>query len=324
MDVSVIICTHNPREDHLRRTLESLDMQTLPKSRWELLLVDNASAEPLDGQWDLSWHPHARHVREDELGLTPARLRGISEAGGELFVFVDDDNVLKNDYLAVATAVADAHPHLGCFGAGVINPEFEEPSAPELLPYTKMLALRNAGSPHWSNIPDDPWFPWGAGLVVLRSVAHEHAKRRGSSALSKILGRKGESLTSCEDDEISWTACSLGLGRGIFPELTIIHLIDKRRVGKNYLIRLAEGISYSKVILNDIHGRISDVPAPPPSFSGVLEALLSISPSRILFETQRWWSYRNRRQIEKDFEQASRAGVIHALDDLRRWNQTKL
>ena len=72
--------------------------QTLPKDHWELLVIDNAFDRVLASEWDLSWHPQARHIREDELGLTPARLRGIAEARGDVFVFVDDDNLLhQND-----------------------------------------------------------------------------------------------------------------------------------------------------------------------------------------------------------------------------------
>src|ERR1022692_4717847 len=99
MKFSVIICTHNPRPDYLRRTLDALKAQTLPKEQWELLLIDNASKEPLADTWDLSWHPQARHIREEALGLTRARLCGISQSKGELLVFVDDDNVLSADYL---------------------------------------------------------------------------------------------------------------------------------------------------------------------------------------------------------------------------------
>ena len=74
MNISVVICSHNPREDYLRRVLAALKAQTLPKEQWELLLIDNASKEPLAGRW-VFWHPYARIIRENQLGLTPARLR---------------------------------------------------------------------------------------------------------------------------------------------------------------------------------------------------------------------------------------------------------
>ena len=105
LNISVILCTHNPRKDYLRRVLAGLRAQTLPLHQWELLLVDNASAASLAGRFDLSWHPNARHVREEELGLTPARLRGIREASGAILVFVDDDTVLAPDYLEQALTV---------------------------------------------------------------------------------------------------------------------------------------------------------------------------------------------------------------------------
>src|SRR5277367_5769846 len=98
-EISVIVCTHNPRADYLRRTLDALREQNFPLNKWELLLIDNASEKPLAEVYDLSWHPQGRHVRELELGLTAARVRGIRESNGGLLVFVDDDNVLAPDYL---------------------------------------------------------------------------------------------------------------------------------------------------------------------------------------------------------------------------------
>ncbi len=128
--ISVIICSLNPRSDYLRRVLDSLQGQTLPASKWELLLVDNGSDTPLADSWDLSWHPHHRHIRETEPGLTAARLRAIKEATGDLLVFVDDDNLLAPDYLATALEIRRAYPYASVFGAGALEPEFEvEPPA---------------------------------------------------------------------------------------------------------------------------------------------------------------------------------------------------
>ena len=53
--ISVIICAHNPRPDSLRRVLDSLAAQTLSKERWELLIVDNASEDPLRGAEGGCW-----------------------------------------------------------------------------------------------------------------------------------------------------------------------------------------------------------------------------------------------------------------------------
>jgi GT2 family glycosyltransferase len=142
--VSVIIPTHNPRGDYLARVIDALKQQTLSPEQWELLVVDNASKEMIVGRLDLSWHPHARIVREERLGLTFARLRGFAEAKGELIVMVDDDNVLAPDYLESAVRIAQAHPELGAFG-GKCLPEFEVKPEPWLASVTSGLGLRDRG-----------------------------------------------------------------------------------------------------------------------------------------------------------------------------------
>ena len=87
-EVSVVIPTHNPRRDYLARTLEALAGQTLDRSKWELVIVDNASSEMGDGRWEMGGILHARIVREERLGLTNARLRGFAETTGEIIVLV--------------------------------------------------------------------------------------------------------------------------------------------------------------------------------------------------------------------------------------------
>ena len=111
--LSVIVCTHDPRPDYLDRCLAVLKAQTLAPERWELLVIDNVCDPPLACRLELGWHACARIVREDTLGLTPARLRGIHEAAADLLVFVDDDNVLAPDYLERALQVAAEKPFLG-------------------------------------------------------------------------------------------------------------------------------------------------------------------------------------------------------------------
>jgi hypothetical protein len=56
----------------------------------------------------------------------------MKESSGELAVFVDDDNVLAPDFLEQARVISARYPHLGVFGAGNLEPEFEvQPSAEE-------------------------------------------------------------------------------------------------------------------------------------------------------------------------------------------------
>lgn len=254
MDISVIICTHNPRPDYLARTLDALKNQTLPKVQWELLLIDNASKEPLAGQWDLSWHPYARHVRELELGLTPARLRGFKESSGEVLVAVDDDNVLMPDYLSNALEVMVIRPWIGAIG-GNITGEFETPPERWAEIMFPSLAIMSVKQEQWAYSPGAGargFAPVGAGLVIRRKVMQNYADLLARDPFRRSLGRTGNSLLSGEDTDIVLCACALGYAIGKFPQLQMTHLISSGRVQREYLLRLAEGLAFSDAIVRYI------------------------------------------------------------------------
>lgn len=256
-DITVIVCTHNPRLDYLHRALAALDAQTLLKDKWELLVIDNASTKALADIVDLSWHGRARHVREDSIGLTRARLRGIAEACGDLLVFVDDDNVLTAGYLEEASAIFDQHPDLGALGAGTLEPEFEVPPPEEIRPHLKWLALRSVSTAHWSNnVGDYESIPWGAGLCVRRPVARLYRQFVERLDITELLGRRGNELLCGDDDVFSWVAASAGLGFGVFPQLRVTHLIAASRLNRRYLLMLVRGHAFSHGVLQFVLERI--------------------------------------------------------------------
>lgn len=260
MDVSVVICTHNPREDFLRRTLEALKAQTLTTSRWEFILIDNASKELLAEKWDLSWHPAARHVREDKVGLTAARLRGIGESKGELIVFVDDDNVLDPDYLEKAVEIGTEWKVLGAWG-GQSDPEFQTPPPDWAAPFLGMLAIRAVTKEIWSNDPNHLGAqPWGAGMCIRREVALEYLRAVREDPVRRALDRTGNALGSCGDIDLVQTCPDLGFGFGLFPKLRLLHLIPPGRLNEDYLLRIHEGTVTSLAILKAARG----LGNPPP------------------------------------------------------------
>ena len=256
-DISVIVCTHNPRRDYLSRTLEGLARQTVPRDRWELILVDNASDTRVAETFDLTWHARARHVREDQIGLTPARLRGIAEASGDLIVFVDDDNVLAPDYLEQAAAIHSEYSFLGVFGAGVLEPEFESAPPDEVRPHLALLALRTVSKTCWSNNPDDHRsIPWGAGLCVSRPIADLYQQFLARLEVTPVVDRKADDLFSGGDDVLSWTAAAAGLGFGIFPQLRVTHLIGSARLNRTYFLKLIHDHAFSASILRYLLARV--------------------------------------------------------------------
>jgi glycosyltransferase involved in cell wall biosynthesis len=254
--ISVIICTHNPKYDYLKRVLEALKNQTLSFSLWELLLVDNASDRLLSSEIDLTWHHNARHIREEQLGLTPARLRGIQEASAELLVFVDDDNILNSDFLENTLYISKDWPMLGAW-SGQIKPEFEQKPPEWTRPYWPLLAIREFERDKWSNLENQTEIvPYGAGLCVRKSVAEKYSQLIHVQPERRGMDRKGKLLTSGGDLDLALTSCDLNLGVGQFTSLKITHLIPAFRLQEGYLLRLMEAIAYSGVMLNYFRGKL--------------------------------------------------------------------
>lgn len=278
MKSTVIICTHNPRKEYLQRTLDALRAQSLPAREWELLVVDNRSTEPLAGRIELSWHPSARLLREETLGLTPARLRGIQEASGELLVFVDDDNVLDPDFLEMALRVAAEKPFLGSW-SGQCRPEFEQAPPEWTRRYWGNLAIREFDRDIWSNLPRLPeTMPCGAGLCVRKSVAHHYLQLHQSGKRSFQFDRSGDSLISGGDNDLAACACDVGLAVGLITSLKLAHLIPRERLTEGYLLRLTEGIYFSAVILAYLRSSLQELASYEVQWHEILRAWLSRGP----------------------------------------------
>jgi glycosyltransferase involved in cell wall biosynthesis len=271
---SVVICTHNPRKAYLARVFEALKAQTVPAQEWELIVVDNASNEPLANLWDLSWHPGARHIREPRLGVAYARQRAIVESRAPLIVFVDDDNVLAPDYLERAMGIAETCEHLDVWGSGSISPEFEVEPPAHIRPLIPFLAIRDAPRPVWCNSASfTDATPVGAGMCLRRRVGEAYVEHARHSAI-EIGSLKGESLEGHEDYEICFLACNGVRGMGIFPELKITHLIPRQRVSEAYMTRLVESRTYSHLVL--LYKWTGRLPRTPFSLHGAASFCLNL------------------------------------------------
>jgi glycosyltransferase involved in cell wall biosynthesis len=252
--ISVVLCTHNPRAAYLSRTLMGLRAQTLPCDQWEFVLVDNASDQPLSATFDLSWHPRSKHTFEQRLGLTQARLKGLAETSSSLLLYVDDDNVLDADYLETAIEIGRNWPILGAWGGQCIA-EYEIQPPSHLSPYLQGLAVRSCKRDSWSNIA--VWsdaFPFGAGLCVRREVMVQYQTVVTASPLRLSLDRTGRELLSAGDYDIGLTSCDMGMGCGVFQALKLTHIIPAQRVSDEYMLRLEYGHRYSNTLLACLRG----------------------------------------------------------------------
>jgi glycosyltransferase involved in cell wall biosynthesis len=90
--VSVIIPTYN-RKNSVLRALASLERQTYPASRFEVIVVDDGST---DGTEHLTWNTlpfRVRYYRQENAGAGEARNTGACQSSAEILLFMDDDIV---------------------------------------------------------------------------------------------------------------------------------------------------------------------------------------------------------------------------------------
>lgn len=261
---SAIICAHNPRMDYFNETLCSVRRQIVPftNTKWELLIIDNGSDDPLASRLDLSWHPNARVIREDKLGLTHARLKSFYESLGEILIYIDDDNIIKETYFNVMIEAFLKESSLGAIG-GKVLPRYEiEP--PSWFAQTGIsLACRDLGEEKlvkgWRNVslaerkyPECA--PIGAGMGIRRAAYVNYVNSASKDPVRLALGRKGQNLASGEDNDIIMSVLEQGWNVAYLPELQIEHLIAGHRLSEAYLSNYAYSSNLTWVQVLSAHG----------------------------------------------------------------------
>lgn len=125
IEISVIIPTYQP-EGFLWECLTALDSQTLDHSLFEVLVILNGPREPYMSQIDsfLQDHPNllCRVFYSEKNGVSLARNIGLDEAKGQYVCFIDDDDLVTENYLdqllILATPDIIALPYICAFQDG--------------------------------------------------------------------------------------------------------------------------------------------------------------------------------------------------------------
>jgi glycosyltransferase involved in cell wall biosynthesis len=255
MYVSVIIPTYNPNQQRLLDTLEGLKKQNAAPNHWELIVVDNNSNNNVIDDTLLLWKDAAKIVAEKKQGLTFARLKGFSEAKGNIIILVDDDNVLNENYIQNIIDIFSTYPDLGVIG-GKSLPKFPYEQPEWLYSFYSSLALRDLGDEvkiqKWGNKYPE-YGPIGAGMAIRKDALKTYIEKI-TLGKSIITDRSGISLSSGGDNDILLEIVKSGWGTGYFPSLVLYHIIPADRLEVNYLGRLCKDLSKSWIYVLESHG----------------------------------------------------------------------
>jgi len=124
--ISIVVCTFN-RSRFLKTCIESLLTQTVDKSRFEIIIINNNSSDDTQeiANRFASKFSNIRIIIEQKQGLSHARNRGWKEAIGEFVAYIDDDAKAAPDWLEkILAAFKSVEPSPVAVG-GQILPWYE-------------------------------------------------------------------------------------------------------------------------------------------------------------------------------------------------------
>ena len=238
--ISVIICTYN-RERYIGEALKRVAKTKYRE--YEIILVDNNST---DGTAQIvkdfiKANPGVpiKYFLETKQGLSNARNRGMEEANGDVFVFLDDDSLVQGDYLKTLDDYLTLNPQADAFG-GRIEPLFDECPRPKWLCRWSMgwvSALDMGDSVHEF---EGKAFPIGANMGIRRAIAEK------AGPFNPDLGRKGGNMDAGEEKDMFRRIRAAGGTIWYFPELRVQHVIPEKRTTLEYVDRFADGVGISE------------------------------------------------------------------------------
>jgi GT2 family glycosyltransferase len=225
MTASVVVCTFN-RAPLLLETLHALLVQRAPEGGFEILVVDNNSADATRSATErlAAESPvPVRYVFEPRQGLSFARNTGIHASRGAIVAFVDDDVDMEPEWLRALLAPF-TDPTVACTG-GPIRPKWpiDRPAwvSDDWLGYlgiTEFDDIRDTGEFR------SPVYPWGGNIAFRRQVF-------GVVGLFPTdLGRIGNTLLSSEEIEVCRKIEEAGWRIRLAPDAVLYHKIATDRL----------------------------------------------------------------------------------------------
>lgn len=232
LDASVVVCTRD-RAERLRECLAHLVAQVVPDgARVEVLVVDNGSTDGTAAVVD-AWRAvdpdRRRATREPRAGLSRARNRGVTEARGDVVLFIDDDAVAPRGWVAAHLASYRRDPTTSAVG-GPVSLWWPHGRPGWLAPRLE----------HWFSALDHgdravefppPHGPYGTNMSLRRSLVE------AVGGFDERLGRRGRSLVSSEEADLFARVWDAGGRVAYEPAALVMHAVTRDRLSRRWVLR---------------------------------------------------------------------------------------
>ncbi len=238
VSISVVICTYN-RASYIQDAMESLVTQTLDKTAFEVIIVNNNSTDHTQ-QVCLDFlraHPDYdfQYLNEPKQGASFARNTGAALAKGQLLCFMDDDAVAGKDYLERIVYFFESHPDAGGLG-GKIIPKYI-PAEPAWMSYYVSSMVGNFDYSDTVEVFSPNKYPLESNMIIRK--ADFDAISGFNTALPGVVG-----TLRIGGEGKDFFMRLKALGRVIYydPAIVVQHVVEVSKLTPEYLYRVASGM----------------------------------------------------------------------------------
>lgn len=236
--ISVVICSYN-RAAYIIAALQSLYDQTLCRTAFEVLVVDNNSTDntpELAQQFQLQ-HPdfNLKYLNEQNQGASFARNTGAAMAKGSLLCFMDDDAVAEKDYLQKIVSFFNEHPDATALGGRII-PRYI-PSKPKWMSYHVSSLVGHFDYSEVATIFKPGKYPLESNMIVKSAPFYEIGGFN-----TALPGVKGTLRIGGEGKDFFLRLQAAGGTVYYDPGVIVHHVVEVAKLTPAYMYRVASGI----------------------------------------------------------------------------------
>lgn len=236
--ISVIICTYN-RASYIIAALESLYHQTLDKDKFEVIIVNNNSTDNTEKICHeyIQHHTNAnfKYYKELKQGASFARNLGANKALSPLLCFMDDDAIANPNYLEKILIFFNTYPDANGLG-GKIIPKYI-PAEPKWMSYYVSSLVGNFDYSNQITLFSKNKYPLESNMIVRKS---DFEQVEGfNTALPGVVGNL---RIGGEGKEFFLKLKSLGKKIYYDPQICVKHIVEVKKLTKEYMYRIASGI----------------------------------------------------------------------------------
>ncbi|MCC6081345.1 hypothetical protein COC60_06190 [Bacillus thuringiensis] len=227
--VSVTVCTYN-RGNIIGECIESILKNNIEKDLFEVLIIDNNSTDntkEVVEQFCLKYS-NVRYIREEKVGLSYARNRGIKEANGTIIAFIDDDVKVNENYIKYIIDFFNENSTEVCISGKVIPVwDFEKPEW-FVSDFASIIGETTYGETVCTLKFRE--YPIGCNMIFKKNIFNK------VGLFNTELGIQGDKLYLGEEVDICDRILKLGKKIYYLPNAFVYHKVHQNKVDQTYIL----------------------------------------------------------------------------------------